>query len=327
LGAVRVRLVIPAFALLAPMIAAAQQQVITPGPAGARTIVGIVTDTGGTRIDSVDVFIAKLRRRTQTNADGVFRFEDIKPDSYVVAARRIGFYPQSRAVRVFPDGGVARFELLPIVRTLPPVVSSTSRGGLSGVIGDTAFNVVPGAEVIVVSGGASARTDSTGSFFIPVKPGRHMVRVHSAGFRSRILSVTIPKDSGRRIMVWMVPSSRSQSARETVMLFELGLMINRSSPTRYQMYTRDDILHSGKQELREIVRHGAGRPVDDDCMVLIDGGVQRLPLWLVDAADVEAAQVLLAPPPRQARRSITGNRPMERPAQSGCPMIFAWLRQ
>ena len=121
---------------------AAAQQPATPRPAGPRTLVGVVLDTIGNPVDSAELLIASLKRHVMSGADGTFRFDDVKPGSYEIAARRIGYYPQVRTAVVGDNGGVVSFSLAPGIRALPPVVTSVPLGGLSGVIGDTAYDIV-----------------------------------------------------------------------------------------------------------------------------------------------------------------------------------------
>jgi len=41
-----------------------------PPPIGPRTLVGIVSDTSGNPVDSVEVFITSVKRRAMSSADG-----------------------------------------------------------------------------------------------------------------------------------------------------------------------------------------------------------------------------------------------------------------
>src|SRR5579871_4518018 len=120
--------------------ARAQQQDL-PKPAGPHTLVGVVKDTIGNPVDSVELLIASLKRHAMTGPDGAFRFDDLKPGTYQVLARKLGFYPQVQKAIVEDNGGVVSFAMIQGIRALPPVVTSVARGGLSGVIGDTAYNI------------------------------------------------------------------------------------------------------------------------------------------------------------------------------------------
>src|SRR5690349_11766485 len=81
-----------------------------PGP---RKLVGVVRDTTGIPIDSVEVSIPSLQRRSFTKLDGSFLFGDIKPGKYQVRARKIGYAAQTRELVVADSGGTGAFALLP----------------------------------------------------------------------------------------------------------------------------------------------------------------------------------------------------------------------
>src|SRR5688500_7987876 len=212
-----------------------------PGP---RTIVGFVADTADRPVDSAEVFIESLQRSTVTRADGSFRFEDVKPGKYQIGARKLGFYPQGKPVQVGDKGGGTAFWLRPRDVTLPAIVSSAVRGGLSGVIGDTAFNIIEGATIWVLASDRRTVSDSTGAFHLDLKPGRHIVRVERAGYGSKLVSVSIPDDSGRRVTVWMAPASRGAMARETQNVLEFSSRLTRRNPVWSKIYTREDIARS-----------------------------------------------------------------------------------
>jgi hypothetical protein len=309
----------------------AERSQASPPP---RTIVGTVLDTGGVPIDSVELRIASLQRRTFSDPNGVFRFENVKPGSYDVAARRLGFAPQIRRVTVRNDrGGTIAFALVRVAYVLTPVVTSSPRGGLSGVIGDTAFNLLRGAEVYVIGSGRRARTDSAGAFFLDVKPGSYMVQVTNPGFSRKLLSVTIPKDSGRHITVWIAPSKGRGNPREAHAIEALRTrMLLRRATARF--YSREDLKRHDMAWLTQLVVMGSGMPVADDCDAVIDG------LWLrriysLTLDDLESVEVY---PPGSLystwgsmRRttpptSIDPRGTQPRPVGRRCPTVFVWTR-
>src|SRR6185369_5214901 len=114
--------------------------------------------------------------------DGSFRFEDVKPGTYSMRARKIGFHPQAQDIVVDDSGGVAVFALLAAVRALPPSITSAERGGLSGRVGDTSFQAIPNALVRVMGHQDWTKTDSGGTFFMPLKAGSYLVSVTRDGF-------------------------------------------------------------------------------------------------------------------------------------------------
>src|SRR6185295_6461913 len=92
-----------------------------PGP---RILSGVVRDTAQFKLAGVEVSIPSLQRRTITGADGSFRFDGIAKGDYDVRARVIGYAPQIRRIHVDTLGGNSAFELIPIARMLPAVVSN-----------------------------------------------------------------------------------------------------------------------------------------------------------------------------------------------------------
>jgi carboxypeptidase family protein len=319
-----------AVAMLAASSAGAQRATMAPPPPGPKTLVGIVSDTLGNPVDSVEVFITSLKRRTMSAADGAFRFEDLKPGAYDVTTRRLGYLPQLRKVNVGDVGGTTAFSLIPYMRGLPPVVSSSPRGGLSGVIGDTAYNIVSGAQISVMASDRRTVSDSTGAFFLDLKPGKHMVRVKAPGFASRLVSVTIPNDSGRRMVVWLSPSSRGESAREEWAMENLNARLLRRNPVWSTIYSREDINKMGMTDAAQLATMGARKRVDDNCPAIIDGGPRTAPIWAFAASDIETMETYTPKPASYAPTSIMrrGIQPRAAAESADCPItVYLWLRK
>jgi len=329
-----------ALLVLMPAAVAAQQRADSATPRlPGRTIAGMVSDTGGRVIDSAEVFITRVRRSTSADSAGRFRFEDVRPGEYQVAARRLGYYPQTRTVIVTKDSGaLVLFALVPQARGLPPVVSSARRGGLAGVVGDTAWAAIKDAEVTVISTTRRAKTDSMGSFFIDLSPGKHMVRVTRDGYASQMVSATIPKDSGRRIMVFLRPSAFGETAIEQVALVETEMRLARRNNVYSTLVTREDINKGPWTELSQIAQSYSSRPLPPDCLAWIDGGPRQEYIWAIRASEIEFVEVYRARQVRAEVRSIVGGgRPVGNtraimgvsPGRTtDCPdEIYVWLRK
>ena len=309
-----------------------------PKPAGPKTLVGVVRDTVGNPIDSVELLIASLKRHATSGQDGMFRFDDLKSGTYQVLARKLGFYPQVQWATVDDKGGVVSFSIVQGVRALPPVVTSVARGGLSGVIGDTAYDIVEGAQIAVLASDRKALSDSMGRFFLDLGPGKYMVNVTRPGYRSRLVSVTIPNDSGRRMTVWLTPANRGTNARDVFAYDALARRLETRNPVYSSIFTREDINRLGIQDGSQLARLGSNSqfgPPDEQCPAIVDGGPVTLPLWAIDAADVEAMETYAPRPKTSAVTSIGGNRPISTQgagsalAQAPCKgvRVFVWLRK
>ena len=326
---------------VSPTAASAQCPILanTPKPAGAMTLVGMVSDTARFGVDSADVLIASLRRRTMTTASGAFRFNDVKPGTYAVTARRIGFVAQQGMVVVGADGGVATFCLLPTIHGLAPVVSTAKRGGLSGVVGDTAFNILRDVEISVVNGGRHVVDDSTGAFFIDLKPGRYVVQFKRPGFGSRLVSVTIPNDSGRKMLVWLAPVSAGEQNREAAAADELKWRLDKAVNSRSQLYTREDLNRTSATDLLQLANMATVGGVSDNCSVMIDGGPRIMKVWELKTADLEMFEAYESKvPPTGSRRVSLGSSPIKTIADPTEPppcqlptgahaLLYAWLRK
>ena len=335
-GALMRRVLLAAFPIVAASSAQAQRrdsvQIPLPGP---NVIHGFVADSLERPLEGAEVIISGLRLTTLTGPDGSFRFEHIKPGRYNVTARKIGYYPEGRVVQVGEKGGATAFWLARRegASDLPAVVTSARRGGLSGVVGDTAYNAIPGAKLWVLASDRRAESDSTGAFFMDLKPGRYMVRVERENFGTQLISVTVPKDSGRRVMVWMSPADRGTTARQNHALLEASMRMTRRNPVWSKVYTREDITKTGFDQLSQLATAGAGHPIDPDCMAIIDGDTARkVPIFAIDARDLESVEVYVARPPRRTVTSIMGGAPVsQRTAGVGrpsrCAQIFAWMRK
>jgi hypothetical protein len=190
------------------------------------------------------------------------------------------------------------------------------------VVGDTAYHSIAGAEVAALATDKRAETDSVGSFYLPLGPGQYVVRVSGAGYGLRLVSVTIPKDSGRRVVVWMSPTSAS-SARDFANTFDLNSRLLRRGPMS-KLYTREDIARMNPTDITQLLVVGSGGPVRYDCRVIIDGGPLTAPVWTIALEDIEMVEIHpISAPGAIVRGRASANRPT-----GGCSAaMYVWLRK
>ena len=310
---------------LAPSTATAQRADTSAAllRGGPGTIVGMVIDTLGNPIEGVEIILRDDERLTHSGPDGVFRISDVREGRHELRARRIGFAPHVRRVDVGPEGGRAVIVLRPSAPLLQRVVTSVSRQGLSGVISDTVMRPVGGARVrLLGAGGQWADTDASGSFFSPVGRGDYMVRIEAEGFQTRLVSVSIPADSGQWMGVMLREGEISRRTKFALEEFR-SRMIWAPSPSSF--FTREELARWDGMPLHRVVQTAEFRNFDQSCLALVDGGPNRIPLWAIDADQVEGLEVY----PRSARRSRNMSRQQERSMllNGDCPTVYVWTRR
>jgi hypothetical protein len=268
----------------------AQQRPRQPAP-GRGSLIGVVVDTLGRPLDSAQVFVAGHQRSVLTPRDGTFRFDSIGTDTLTVTARRPGYYPASKPVKLGRNGGTVVFEMIPRLTSLPVVVTEVALTGVRGVVSDTAFNAISGAVVEALGGRAgTAHTDSLGAFVLDVTPGRYMVRVSKKGKLPQMVGVTVPPVGGRRIAVRLEPGTDPYHARRAWAIDGITERLERRSAVWSHVYSREDIAKLHVDDVVTLAKMGAIGPVAEDCSVSVNG-LTSAPLWSINPDDIEFFEV------------------------------------
>jgi hypothetical protein len=241
--------------------------------------------------------------------------------------------------------------------TLLPVVSSASRGGLSGVVGDTAFRPLPGAEVRVVGHSDATFTDSTGAFYIPVRPGTYTVSISEPGYDFKVVGVIVPPDSGRRITAYLAPLSHARSVREVHNLEDFASRMSWRTVQNSKVFTRAELEARGIEWVTDAVQMGWGwvggvtdgdrNDLDHDCVAIKNGGPAYVNLESLMVEEIETIEVYKALPSinmtrlpaGQGARIVNSRRasvPQISPSNSReasienrgkrCALVYVWLR-
>jgi hypothetical protein len=299
---------------------------------GPRMIVGIVVDSRTSPslpLEGVVITIRGTDRRFITGDDGIFRFDSIAPGSYDVGARRIGYEPRVKKVKL-PDGGNVVFLLTPLSQTLAAIVSSAVAGGVAGFVSDSSRT--PLAEMSVrIYGTKSGRavTDSSGQFHIEAPTGQYMMEVTGRGFRSELLSFNVPRDSGRVVSITLsrgrIPP-RDIQARDDM---QRRIAWRRFGST---LYTREDLAKMSGMLLTDIVRKAADRPFnEEECVLRLNGQPIAWPMWMYYAEDLDMVEVY---PPgtmtvnsRGVRVPVNPGRDSRGGVRRACPTVFIWQRK
>lgn len=310
---------------------AASAQVVVPKPAGPGTLSGLVVDSAGRPVPEATVYIVNPRRTVLSRANGTFRFDSVPEGRYTIGARAIGYVSSATGgVVVGPGGAAAIIEMVRFAIELPSMTTLARRGGLSGVIGDTSYRAMAGVTVRVLGSGAgSATTDSVGEFFLPVKPGRYMVRLELPGYRRQLVAVTVPADEGRRIAAWLAPKSGKENPIVGKNLFELEQRLIRRTSVNSRLYTNEDLVNLGIDNALVAAERFAARRLSDDACALINGGPEDAPLWTISAEEIELMETYVPKAPRVRTTSINGNTTMVDRGDVSVPRCghVVWLRK
>lgn len=298
--------VVAAFVFLGTtsIAATAQEPVRLPGivvkapvnKPGAKRLVGVVRDTFQFAIDSAEVTIPVLQRRLMSDSGGKFTFADVKPGKYIVRARKIGYAPSAAYVDVDSSGGVGTIDMMPLQRALPPMIIAVARGGISGVVGDTAYHAIRGAEVRLLGHGTSVESDSLGGFYFDVRPGKYMLGIRRQGYTDRVVSVTVPPDSGRRVDVFLGPRTKPVPVREVHNIEDFGSRMAWRKPTTSTVYSHDDLEAMHIQWINEAVEAGYHRaggqgPIGNGCAAVLNGGPDIVMTDALTVDDVETVEI------------------------------------
>jgi hypothetical protein len=230
---------------------------------------------------------------------------------------------------------------VPLPYVLRPVVTTVARGGLSGVVGDTAFNALGGAEVRVLGHDAHTITDSTGSFYIPIKAGSYLVAVKDAGFADRLVSVIVPTDSGERIRVTLAPPTRRPTVREVHNFDDLGQRLAWRNTQHSRVYTHAELVAMNVEWIHDAVQRGfreihSGPPglLDSDCSAVVNGGPDVVQIGTLTTDDIETVEIYDGGPSRPTNRRPIAKMPMSNTERASfanfakpcASLVYVWLR-
>jgi hypothetical protein len=227
-------------------------------PAQQSQLVGVVTDAAGRPLADAQVSVSNQKKVAATDAQGRYRIEGLKPDSVLVLYRRIGSRLRGVSVQLVPGENLVNVELEEMPQRLDAAITSVEQTGVFGVIGDTAFNVLTGAQVTIAGIRGDKLTDSTGAFFFdPVRPGANLLEVRARGYKPRILSFNMPKKGGTKLAVWMTPVkfglTDRQIARESD--FDNMLKSDLADFDRRQRWKTSRAATASREEMSRLTGH------------------------------------------------------------------------
>jgi hypothetical protein len=331
----------------------------TPLPAGPNIMVGVVRDTAGVPIPGAEVIIPDLKLLLIANEEGLFRFEGVRHGKHAMRARKIGYAPQVREFALDSAGGVAEFALVPVTKALPPIVAWSDRPGITGLVGDTAFQPIAGAFVRLLGEGQHAETDSSGRFYFPAKGGTYQLSISKPGYDPKLVSVSYPADSGRRITTWLNDVTHAPDVFERQAFDSLRFRRAWVKPQDGKVFSHEQLEDLGSPWIYDAVQTTGSKfnyreLFDRDCYAIVNGGRGIANLAYLTVDEVESIEIygsrsaptapsgrrsnVIAPtsmsggtrgkiamPGSQASAPMTARAAMANSTRN-CPTIYVWLR-
>jgi hypothetical protein len=235
----------------------------------------------------------------RTNDEGRVTFTDVAPRSYRVRVTRVGYQPIEDQLAVGLADTTVALVMRPTPARLAEVRVIASRPtGVFGKVGQASdWTPIPGATVVVY-GGRTMRTDSTGSFDAPeLRAGAHLIRVEREGFVARMRSVTVPPSGAVEVSILLEPG-RTSPLQEGL-LSELGQR-QRWRGNQSALISREELPRGGDPTLSVALR--GSRPVNRKGLVItgtacvfVNGEPKPgLPLDAFTVDQVEAVEVYAA---------------------------------
>jgi hypothetical protein len=271
---------------------------------------GRVTDTQSRAIGGA-IVLAQLDGATQqarTDSTGEYSLPNLRPGRWQIVVRSLGFAPDSAEVPV-GTGTASHNVRLQRVAVLDQRVIAANWTGVLGVVGTTDYRPLPTASVRVVGKRVVERVNGSGSFAIPMAGNQSiLLRVASAGYQDRLVSVRIPPSGSVELSV-LLDSARTIGA-SSLMATELERRMNWAGTTA-AFVSREELLNS---TTRDAMRALEGTPsftlkglvIDRDACLFVNG-LPR-PGVPLDAIDPETIEFIEAYTSVSEQSGILGSR-------------------
>jgi hypothetical protein len=151
-----------------------------------------------------------------------------------------------------------------------------------------------------------------------LRKGTYAIMISKPGFSRQLMSVTIPKDSGRQITAFLGSPPRNSNR----MAANLDAMRERmlwATPSTSGIMSNEDLMNSS-MDVRAAAQRLSRARIDDDCAAIIDGGPYTLPLSLLDKRDVAMIEAYAITPPRRRGQP---QRPLNIPCAA---RVYVWMK-
>ena len=314
---------------------------IAMSTAGAQgDIRGRITDEVGAPVVDARLVLSPGDRRTLSDDDGSFSFLQLKPGSYSLDVRRIGYQPQTVKFEVGARATAsAVVKLVAIPRVLDSIRVSEKANGLryTGVVLDERSAPMEGAIVMVPGKARELRTDASGRFSVEgFAAGTVIARVRKLGYVPQLHSLDLDRslvDSIRmkRLAQNLSPvqkTTQSGFGKDTFAYRDLDERMRWKSEQSY-IVSRQEFDEQGTTDLANAIRYSptGGRyggtlshPMPNGCIII--NGERALRDWPLTAFHADEVETVEVYPPKS---DATGSLEVR-----GCdpkkPVYVIWMR-
>lgn len=310
-GHIRRELTCSLFLLLASFIA-------TPAE-GQGALMGRVVNEQAAPIQDARVDLLTTPPRTaRTDSSGRFVLAGVTTGSHRLQVRQLGFQPVDVALTMPPGDTVVVVTMRRVVSTLSRVVVRGQWQGIYGTVADSAtLKPLANALIRAISVTSNVRTDSLGAFAVDVKqPGNFVLRFELQGYASRVLGVTVARDSAAEVLITLSPSNASD-ARTQILWREFDSR-TRMRGLNSALVPADELAAIGTETASQALLRARSFAIKNlrlhrDICLYVNG--EPKPGWTMDAFDVSE---ILAIEVYGRRGDLTGNLGVRWPKGSPC---------
>ena len=162
-----------------------------------RTISGTIHDLSSKApLSGALVQLQNAKINVSIRSDEIGEFRLLAPGgAYQMSVKRIGYAPFSKQVTLPDEDSEVNIDLAPLAQQLAPVHVGANGAGIWGVVQSGALDrPMPFARVQLAGSHQEMQTDSAGSFFFDVKPGRYFIRIGRNGYATESFTIDVAKD-------------------------------------------------------------------------------------------------------------------------------------
>ena len=246
----------------------------------AATLAGVVLDTLGRAIPSVEITIPQINRSVRTAESGRFEITGVRPGRYEVWIRRLGYASVTYQWDAAAGGRVdIAAQLVPLPTTLDAVrIHEQERRQLrgrtiiTGFVVDNAGRPIGDAELQLLGDGRSTLTAPNGTFtFRHVVAGPLTIRVRRIGLEPVVVRTRVADNEERTLSIQMrwLPTTLSRvvirersgygEGEAVWQEFDRRRRWSSASGTRY--LDRTDLTKFGKANLESVWQESGARMI------------------------------------------------------------------